>query len=151
MNQTSISVIKYCLIGAILGFICFLIKPLRSFGFSFLFFTLWFGQLIGLLSYLVESKIYKTLYFKIILIGITVFMIGILIKLQHWNGSSFVMLCSFIIISTSYLMRFLAKINRTINDFIKVFWLLFVFLACYFEIMHWILADLFIYISFAIF
>jgi hypothetical protein len=144
------TIIKFSFIGVIIGLIIFLIKPVRNFGLNFMLIALWLGQLTGLILYLSKSNIFKSVFFKIIIIGIAVFIIGVLFKIQHWVGSSIIILSSLVIIFLTYLVRFLSKSNKLLVDYVKVIWLLFAFSAYYFRIMHWHFADFLLYSSYTI-
>ena len=83
--------------------------------------------------------------------GASVVLMGALFKIQHWPGSSIIYLCSILIVTITYSLRFILKEKKTIIDYTKVFWIVFAYLGFYFKIKHWILQDLFLYISIAIF
>ena len=151
MKQTLTTIIILSLTGTVLGLILFQIGTTAVFGYSFMMISLILGQIAGICLFLMESRIFRTLYFRLILIGISLFIIGTLFRIQHWVGTSVIILISFLIISVTYIFRFIAKKPKSIVDFIKVIWITLALLSYYFRLRHWYFADLLMYISISTF
>jgi hypothetical protein len=150
MKQTLRTIIKFSIILAILGLILFLIMPNSAFGYSLMMISLILGQITGVTIFLIESKIYKTRFFRFIQIGIVSFIVGTLFRIQHWVGTSIIILISFLLIGLTYISWFISKKLKSFIDFIKVVWLILALIAYYFKIKHWYFADLLMYISFGV-
>jgi hypothetical protein len=145
------TIVKYSLLGVLISLALIISKSFRQFGMTFISISLFTGQLAGLALYIMESQIFTTKFFRFILLGIAVFLIGVLFKIQHWSYSSTFTICAILIISITYLLRFILKKNKTLIDFIKAIWLILVLFGYLFYTMHWYGSTILIYSAYGVF
>jgi hypothetical protein len=144
------TLILYSFIGLFLAGVVYLFIP-GDFGYSFFLIILSFGQICGLILFLLESDIYKTSFFKFIIIGLIIYLFGVVFKISHWPYSRFLFLVGLVIILVCYFLRFFYKKIKVFLDYIKMIWLLFFSVGTYFSINHWPYGDMIGFISSGIF
>ncbi len=145
------TIILYLFIGLITGFVLFLIDPLKDFGYSVIMVALLLGQLNGLFLYFIESDIYRTIYFRLLIFGLLIFILGVVFKLQHWPKNNLILSTGAGFIVVIYFIRFLNKAKKRFLDYIKFFWLFMVVTGFIFKLYHWHYGDIIMNASIGVF
>jgi hypothetical protein len=150
-TETFKKIILFAFLGVILGFILYSVKSIREIGYPMIIISLLIGQVTGLFLFLLDSEIHRTKYFKFLVFGFIIFLIGSIFKVQHWSKSTLLISFGLIIVLVTYLLRFINKKNKKFLDYIKIIWMATVFVGFLFKIIHWLYGDLFISISSVVF
>ncbi len=108
-------------------------------------------ELVCLELILKESTIFLTIYFRLISISISFYLVGALFKILHWEGGDMLLLLSLSGVVVIYCIRTINKRKKILLDFVKCGWVLFAAATTIFRLFHWPYAELSGYITVALF
>ena len=95
-----------------------------------------FISLALILTIVMNGTYTRTKYFKLNHIFIAFLIVGALFRIQHYKGASLLFLISSLGIITLYTIHFFRKKDKSIVDFLKLFWLISVQLGSFSKIHH---------------
>ncbi len=104
-------------------------------------------QLIIMEIMLRESDIYSTNYFRIINLGIAIYIVGALFKILHFDGADLLLLTSLSSVGLTYFIRTANKKNINLLDISKCVWIMIACANTIFNLLHWMYADILAWIN----
>lgn len=94
-------------------------------------------ELVCLELILKESTIFHTVYFRLIYVCVSVYLIGATFKIMHWFGGDEILLISISGIALVYLVRTIYKRTHILLDYIKCAWVMCAALSSLIHLFHW--------------
>ncbi len=93
-------------------------------------------QLTVLEMLLRESDIFRTVYFRLIQICISIYIIGALCRIMHWQGADLLLSISLFSVAGIYFLRMINKSSIRFIDISKWLWVTAACLSAVFNILH---------------
>lgn len=121
-----------------LTWVCFLNFFVSFFGIPSVFLHLLFlyFQSIGIRAILRASGFRNTLYYKLSYLGIILYQLGFMFKVQHWYYAGPLLLSAYLFLLILYTWRFIRKRKKEVLDYAKWIWLIVVILQDYLWMQH---------------
>ncbi len=113
--------------------------------------VIFIAQLVCLELMLKESTIFLTVYFRLISICISIYIVGALLKILHWEGGDLLLLISLAGIALVYMLRTITKKGIQFLDILKAAWVAVACANTIFRIFHWQYAELLAYLNLGLF
>lgn len=108
-------------------------------------------QLVALDAILKESDIFTTIYFRVIQVAISIYIIGSLCKIMHWPGADFLLIAAISLVVIIYIVRTVNKKQINILDITKCCWVISVCFTAIASLLHLPLANVGSYINLGLF
>jgi hypothetical protein len=98
-----------------------------------------------------ESSLFTTNYFRLIQICISIYIIGLLFKIMHWQGSDILLIIPAAGIAIIYIVRTFNKKDYVALDFAKCAWVISMCFSGIAQVLHLPFADAGAYINLGLF
>ncbi|HRG84328.1 MAG TPA: hypothetical protein PLU02_01450 [Chitinophagales bacterium] len=150
MTQKSYPVTNYRLILLIIGITGLLMRGFLG-ETDVVTIILFIIQLVALDLILKESNIFSTVYYRFIQICISIYIIGALFIIMHWEGGSLLLTAAVSGVVVTYIIRTINKSPINILDIVKCAWVISVCFTTIAKLMHLRYADIGNYINLGLF
>ena len=94
-------------------------------------------ELVCLELILRESTLFLTIYFRLISVCVSVYLVGALFKILHWEGGDLLLLFSLSGVAVIYLIRTINKRKLIVLDFVKCAWVIAACANTIIRLLHW--------------